>query len=218
MASVAPPCVKATANNRFAAFFCESAILVSADGAVGLLTVVIEPPLPLPLCSPALVSIANFSMLSLMGSHFRCNSALLVVSQGRFRCNSARLVLSHHNTASVQPAQLLCPGSRRRHTTASMEPTQITLAVMSIVNTSRIIMQYMQNQNLQKQVTMNDNTLLRITQRDKEWMLLECQQTLGPHAAMLSYAMNPDYVLLAWCGKVSYHGGHNKVAVPRNLL
>ncbi|CAM4681514.1 unnamed protein product [Caretta caretta] len=37
------------------------------------------------------------------------------------------------------------------HTTASMEPAQITAAVMSIVNTSPIIMQYMQNQNLQKQ-------------------------------------------------------------------
>nr|XP_048716360.1 uncharacterized protein LOC125641058 [Caretta caretta] len=33
-----------------------------------------------------------------------------------------------------------------------MKPTQITTAVMSIVNTSRIILQYVQNQNLQKQV------------------------------------------------------------------
>ncbi|EMP25038.1 Eosinophil peroxidase [Chelonia mydas] len=39
----------------------------------------------------------------------------------------------------------------RCHTTASMEPAQITAAVMSIVNTLRIIMQYMQNQKLQKQ-------------------------------------------------------------------
>ncbi|EMP42523.1 hypothetical protein UY3_00207 [Chelonia mydas] len=37
------------------------------------------------------------------------------------------------------------------HTTASMEPGQITAAVMSIVNTSHIILQYVQNQNLQKQ-------------------------------------------------------------------
>ncbi|EMP41002.1 Protein phosphatase 1 regulatory subunit 12B [Chelonia mydas] len=46
-----------------------------------------------------------------------------------------------------------------------------------------------------KLVTVNI-TLLRITQRDRERMLLECQQTLGPHAAMLSYAMIPDNVLL----------------------
>ncbi|EMP34347.1 hypothetical protein UY3_08516 [Chelonia mydas] len=39
----------------------------------------------------------------------------------------------------------------RRHTMASMEPAQITTAVMSILNTLRIIMQNMQNQNLQKQ-------------------------------------------------------------------
>ncbi|CAM5160045.1 unnamed protein product, partial [Natator depressus] len=42
-------------------------------------------------------------------------------------------------------------GEGIRHTTARMEPTQITAAVMSIVNTSCIILQYMQNQNLQKQ-------------------------------------------------------------------
>ncbi|EMP36793.1 Vacuolar protein sorting-associated protein 41 like protein [Chelonia mydas] len=65
---------------------------------------------------------------------------------------------------------------------------------------------------------MNDITLLRITERDKEQMLLECQQTPGPHAAVLSYAMIPDYVLLACRGKVSYHGGCNKAALPRNLL
>ncbi|EMP42050.1 hypothetical protein UY3_00640 [Chelonia mydas] len=95
-----------------------------------------HPPLPLQLCSPAILSIANFSMLSVMGS----------------------------------------------------------------------------------QVTMNDITLLRITQRDKERMLLECQQTPGPYTTILCYAMIPDYVLLACCGKVSYHGGRNKPALPRNLL
>ncbi|EMP26103.1 Putative EGF-like module-containing mucin-like hormone receptor-like 4 [Chelonia mydas] len=54
-------------------------------------------------------------------------------SNYRFPCNSALLL------------------SCRCHTTASMEPAQITAAVMSIVNTSPIIMQYMQNQNLQNQ-------------------------------------------------------------------
>ncbi|EMP27633.1 Merlin [Chelonia mydas] len=67
-------------------------------------------------------------------------------------------------------------------------------------------------------VTINDITLLRITYRDKERMLLECQQTPGPYAAMLSYAVIPDYVLLACRGKVSFHGGRNKAAFPRNLL
>ncbi|EMP34274.1 hypothetical protein UY3_08564 [Chelonia mydas] len=37
------------------------------------------------------------------------------------------------------------------HTMASMEPAQITAAVMSIVNNSRITLQYVQNQNLQRQ-------------------------------------------------------------------
>ncbi|KAM9163422.1 uncharacterized protein ACDP82_001175 [Pangshura tecta] len=67
-------------------------------------------------------------------------------------------------------------------------------------------------------VTLNDITLLRITQRDKERMFLECQQSLGPYAAMLCHAMIPDYLLHAWRGKVSYHGGRNKAALPRNLL
>ncbi|EMP37976.1 Rho guanine nucleotide exchange factor 26 [Chelonia mydas] len=38
----------------------------------------------------------------------------------------------------------------RRHTTASMEPAQITLAIRSTLNTTRIIQQYMQHQNLAK--------------------------------------------------------------------
>nr|XP_048701006.1 mRNA-capping enzyme isoform X3 [Caretta caretta] len=70
----------------------------------------------------------------------------------------------------------------------------------------------------QIKVTTNDIALLRLTQRGKERMLLECQQIPGPYAAMLRYAMIPDYVLLAWRGKVSYHGGRNKAALPRNLL
>ncbi|EMP35687.1 hypothetical protein UY3_07133 [Chelonia mydas] len=48
------------------------------------------------------------------------------------------------------------PAKRRCHTMTSMEPTQITAAVMSIVNISHIIMQYMQNQNLQKQMPYHD--------------------------------------------------------------
>ncbi|EMP25007.1 Pleckstrin like proteiny domain-containing family A member 5, partial [Chelonia mydas] len=69
---------------------CCVLVLLAADSAVGLLTIVIH-------C-------------------FRCNSALC-----------------------------------RLHTTASMEPAQITTAVMSSVNTSCVILQYVQNQNLQNQ-------------------------------------------------------------------
>ncbi|EMP34968.1 hypothetical protein UY3_07860 [Chelonia mydas] len=39
-------------------------------------------------------------------------------------------------------------GSLRRHTTASMEPAQLTLAIRSTLNTTRIIQRYMQHQNL----------------------------------------------------------------------
>ncbi|EMP33638.1 DNA polymerase theta [Chelonia mydas] len=45
---------------------------------------------------------------------------------------------------------------------------------------------------------MNDITLLRLTQKDKDRMLLECDQNPGPFAAMLCAAMIPDYLLLAW--------------------
>ncbi|XP_050773769.1 uncharacterized protein LOC127031078 isoform X2 [Gopherus flavomarginatus] len=39
----------------------------------------------------------------------------------------------------------------RHHSTASMAPAQMTTAIMSTLNTMHIILQYMQNQNLQKQ-------------------------------------------------------------------
>ncbi|CAM5075807.1 unnamed protein product [Natator depressus] len=48
------------------------------------------------------------------------------------------------------PFSLDCPS--RRHSTASMEPIQLTAAVMTIVNTSRITMQFIQNQHLKNQV------------------------------------------------------------------
>ncbi|EMP37603.1 hypothetical protein UY3_05180 [Chelonia mydas] len=83
------------ADDRFATFFRAGAILLSAASAVGLQTIVII-------------------------HRFRYHSALLVVSKGRFRCNSARLLLSRHTTASVQPAQLLCPGSRRCRRSAKL--------------------------------------------------------------------------------------------------
>ncbi|XP_065455076.1 ras-related protein Rab-3C isoform X3 [Chrysemys picta bellii] len=68
------------------------------------------------------------------------------------------------------------------------------------------------------QVTMSDITLMRISETEKERMLRECQQTPGPYAAMLCEAMIPEYLLLAWRGKVFYHGGCNKAALPRDLM
>ncbi|XP_065423349.1 malonyl-CoA decarboxylase, mitochondrial isoform X2 [Chrysemys picta bellii] len=55
---------------------------------------------------------------------------------------------NHRHRTTASSATLL---SCRRHTTASMEPAQITAALMSTVNTTRIILQYMQHQKLQKQ-------------------------------------------------------------------
>ncbi|EMP27114.1 hypothetical protein UY3_15799 [Chelonia mydas] len=58
-----------------------------------------------------------------------------------------------HSPAAQQDLAALPPRAlvARRHTMESMEPAQITVAVMSTVNTSHIILQYVQNQNLQKQ-------------------------------------------------------------------
>ncbi|EMP36876.1 hypothetical protein UY3_05960 [Chelonia mydas] len=122
MSSVAPPSVKATADNRFVPFFRADAILVSAESAVERLTIGIERPLPLPLCSPgAMKSTSHVLYMTVVIHDFRYHSALLLVSlvlymtavTCRFRCNSAQLLLSRHTMASVQPAQRLCPGSRR---------------------------------------------------------------------------------------------------------
>ncbi|EMP34991.1 hypothetical protein UY3_07854 [Chelonia mydas] len=123
-----------------------------------------------------------------------------------------------------------------------MEAAQLSAAVVRIVNTSHIILQYVQNLARRHQhkddceedmdtdapesmkcgnwdiiaavgqVTMNDITLLRLAQKDKDRMSLECQQTSGPYAAMLCYAMIPDYMLLAWhairsCTSCSVHAG-----------
>ncbi|EMP31980.1 hypothetical protein UY3_10904 [Chelonia mydas] len=149
MSSIAPPSVKATADNRFVPFFRAGTILLSADGAVGLLTVVIEPPLPLPLCSPGGLAgplplqLYSGALVSPYHGKRAARSAVVSWQQTvQYVCKTG-----HPNTAS--PATLL---SCRRHTTASLEPAQITTAVMRTVNTSHIIMQYMQNQNLQKQV------------------------------------------------------------------
>ncbi|XP_073201940.1 uncharacterized protein [Lepidochelys kempii] len=106
-----------------------------------------HPPLPLPLYSPALVNelSLNSKFLHVVIIHcFHCNSALLVP-----RIHLAgplvvyRYLFSWHPSSSTASAATLL--SCRRHTTASMEPAQLTAAVVSIVNTSRIILEYMQN-------------------------------------------------------------------------
>ncbi|XP_053864861.1 uncharacterized protein LOC128825970 isoform X2 [Malaclemys terrapin pileata] len=67
------------------------------------------------------------------------------------------------------------------------------------------------------QVSTNDITLLRLTQKDKDRMLHEFDQNPGPFAAMCCAAMIPVHLLLALGGQVSYCGGRNKAALPRNL-
>lgn len=48
-------------------------------------------------------------------------------------------------------------------------------------------------------------------------LLLVFQSHLGPYAARLFTAIVPAEVLTDWHGKVSYSGGRNKAAVPRNF-
>ncbi|XP_053887424.1 GTP-binding protein 1 isoform X3 [Malaclemys terrapin pileata] len=71
---------------------------------------------------------------------------------------------------------------------------------------------------LKKQVTMSDITLMRISDSEKERMLRESLQRPGPYAALLCRAMIPEYLIVSWRGNVSYYGGPNKAALPRNLM
>ncbi|XP_065411806.1 tubulin epsilon and delta complex protein 1 isoform X5 [Chrysemys picta bellii] len=70
----------------------------------------------------------------------------------------------------------------------------------------------------EKQVTMGDITLMRISESDRERMLRESLQRPGPYAALLCRAMIPEYLIVSWRGNVSYFGGPNKAALPRNLM
>ncbi|XP_065265145.1 transmembrane protein 59 isoform X3 [Emys orbicularis] len=69
-----------------------------------------------------------------------------------------------------------------------------------------------------EQGVMSDITLMRISESDRERMLRESMQKPGPYAAMLCRAMIPEYLIESWRGNVSYHGGPNKIALPRNLM
>ncbi|XP_065435678.1 uncharacterized protein LOC135978883 [Chrysemys picta bellii] len=70
----------------------------------------------------------------------------------------------------------------RRHTTASMEPAQLKTAVMNIVNTSRIIVQFMLNQD-QKNEARRRRRQLRSDESDEDIdmdMDTDFSQTAGP--------------------------------------
>ncbi|EMP30806.1 Calponin-3 [Chelonia mydas] len=79
-----------------------------------------------------------------------CCVSFSSTSFAEFKCSN-RFCFSSRQAISRSPSfafgiSLEC----RRHTTASMEPAQITLAIMSTLNTTRVIQQYIQHQNLPK--------------------------------------------------------------------
>ncbi|EMP26565.1 hypothetical protein UY3_16350 [Chelonia mydas] len=81
----------------------------------------------------------------------------------------------------------------RRHTTASMEPTQITLAIRSTLNTTCIIQQYMHHQNLAKR-----NRASRRHQRGDESdedMDTDFSQTMGPGNVGITVLMGQVHVV-----------------------
>ncbi|EMP29847.1 hypothetical protein UY3_13036 [Chelonia mydas] len=108
MLSVTPPSMKATANNRFALFFHADTILLSADCAVGFANHSHQ--------TTSAATLLSCSCLDSKFLHVGCHrlplqfcspeSTSQVVSH-RFRCSSAFLLsYRNHTTASMQPAQL----------------------------------------------------------------------------------------------------------------
>ncbi|EMP26621.1 hypothetical protein UY3_16307 [Chelonia mydas] len=89
------------------------------------------------------------------------------------KCRQSTLSPSVKATADshFMPFSLDCLS--RRHSTASMEPVQLTTAVMTIVNTLRIIVQFMQNQRLKNQAR-------RRWQRSDEDMNTDFSKTMVP--------------------------------------
>ncbi|XP_053896290.1 uncharacterized protein LOC128843456 isoform X1 [Malaclemys terrapin pileata] len=77
----------------------------------------------------------------------------------------------------------------RRHTTASMEPAQLKTAVMNIVNTSRILVQFMLNQD-QKNEARRRRRRQRSDKSDEDMdMDTEFSQTAGPGALEIMLLM-----------------------------
>ncbi|EMP25941.1 hypothetical protein UY3_16938 [Chelonia mydas] len=79
----------------------------------------------------------------------------------------------------------------RHRTTASLEPPQITAAVMSIVNTSCIILQYVQNQNLQKRARRRQQ---RGDESDED-MDTDFSQSTGPGSLDILVAMGQAHAV-----------------------
>ncbi|XP_065421279.1 uncharacterized protein LOC101940050 isoform X6 [Chrysemys picta bellii] len=68
----------------------------------------------------------------------------------------------------------------RRHSTGIMEPAQITVAIMSTMNTTRIVLEYMQSQNMPKQ-NQARRRLQRGDESDEEIdMDIDLSQSTGP--------------------------------------
>ncbi|CAM5163300.1 unnamed protein product [Natator depressus] len=81
-----------------------------------------------------------------------------------------------------------CPSRSRRHSTASTQPVQLTTAVMTIVNTSHIIMQFMQNQHLKNQAR-------RRQKRGDEDMNTLFSKTAFPHNLEIMVLMGQAHVM-----------------------
>ncbi|EMP32888.1 Exocyst complex component 3-like protein 2 [Chelonia mydas] len=81
-----------------------------------------------------------------------------------------------------------------------MEPAQITAAVMSIVNTSRIILQYVQNQNLQKQARRQQ----QCGDKSDEDMDTDFSQSTGPGNLDILVAMGKHMALAGSMRKVKH--------------
>lgn len=66
-------------------------------------------------------------------------------------------------------------------------------------------------------MTLADTTLLRVTEAERGQLLHAFRYGPGPYAAILCTEMTPAESILEWRRKVSYRGGRNKAALPRNL-
>ncbi|EMP34951.1 hypothetical protein UY3_07875 [Chelonia mydas] len=95
------------------------------------------------------------------------------------------------NLFSISKTFVKSTAQKRYHTMASMEPAQITAVVMNIVNTSRIILQYVQNQNLQKQ----ERSRWHWGDKSDENMETDFSQSTGPGNLDILVAMGQAHVV-----------------------
>ncbi|EMP32588.1 hypothetical protein UY3_10288 [Chelonia mydas] len=146
---------KAMADYRFVPFWRADAILLSADGAP-LLSCYCESTSPTQLCSAIMNRAAQLPPPTLLSHYCHTSELLHVVCPGL--PTSVKVTEENHfhllfgycepnSTASAATllSYILCPFSRITHAgTIAMQPAQISTAVLTIVNTSRIIQQYVQ--------------------------------------------------------------------------